>query len=102
MFWHFFDFVENVTLKSAWGKKATSYAAIFGMMTVNLTLFVLMGFGLWQYNSCDQLEGVYFFQCYVRPSLWLMIPWLATLALAVLLCIIKAGFTIYLYFRKSQ
>jgi hypothetical protein len=101
MIWHFFDFVEQAPPKSSWGKKATQYKAFFGVMTVNLALFVLMEIGLWKYNSCDDFKGVYFSSCYSGPSSWLEIPWFATLGVALLLCIVKAGFSIRSFFEKS-
>ena len=101
LIWHLFDFIQRGLPERLWSTRLTSYGSFLSAMTLAIILFLLMDLGLFQYNSCDQLEGALFHQCYVRPSLWLMFPWLAALGLAIVLCIAKAGFSIRSLFKKA-
>lgn len=94
LFWHLFDFIERSVPQLGRAHHLTTYRTFISVMIVSIMMLLLMALGIWEYNSCDELDDAFFFQCIVRPSLWLMVPWLATMVLGLLLSLVKAAYAI--------
>ena len=100
--WHLFDFAQRGMPETALVAKLTKYRIFLWLMIAAISLFLLMDLGFLQYNSCDQLNGALYHECFVSPSLWLMIPWVVALGTAAILCLIKAIVSIHSVFKKNQ
>lgn len=89
LLWHFLDFVQANLPRSSLGKFLGSFQAFLSVMILLIVFWLLAGTGYFTYNSCDQLENAYFFQCSITVSRWIMVPiWCAIFSL-VLLCTAK-------------
>tara|TARA_R110000824_G_scaffold30860_1_gene100983 strand:+ start:150 stop:662 length:513 start_codon:yes stop_codon:yes gene_type:complete len=102
LFWHMFDFAQRGVPMTAVVARLTKYQMFLWPMIAAISLFLLMDLDFLRYNSCDQLNGALFHECYISPSLWLMIPWIIAVGIAVILCAIKAAVSIHSIFKKNQ
>ncbi|MEH6662377.1 MAG: hypothetical protein V7679_12080 [Parasphingorhabdus sp.] len=101
LFWHLFDFAQRGMPEISLVAKLTKYRTFLWLMIAVILLFLLMDLGFLNYNSCDQLDGVFYHECIVRPSLWLMIPWIIAIGIAAILCLIKAIVSTRSIFKKN-
>ena len=89
-FWHALDFLQRGSPKSPVALQLSAYSTFLAVIAVALFLYLLMAAGVLAYNSCEELDGAFYFQCIVRPSLFLLIPFLIALGIVLGLCIAKA------------
>ena len=101
LFWHFFDLIERQIDDAVPQAKFALYRSFLMVMIFGIVLLTMMSLGIWQYNSCDELDGALFHQCYIQSSFWLMGPWLAAMACAIFLCLFKAVYSIRSLIKNS-
>lgn len=94
VFWHLFDFIERSEPASLWTRSVASYRPLILLLFATMVLWLAVVAGLWEYNSCDELQGALHYACYVELSDWLFVPWMIGMGLALLLCIAKAVISI--------
>ncbi|MEL7197383.1 MAG: hypothetical protein AAGL10_03625 [Pseudomonadota bacterium] len=102
LIWHLSDFIQNGLPSSRKELMLTRYSSFLLVMVASMVPFTLMVMGLWQYNSCDELPDAFFHQCILEPSWWLMTPWLATIFLALVLCITKGAISVRSLLKKAK
>lgn len=100
--WHFFDFIERQEPAPLSRHRLTRWRTFLSTLIATTVFWLGMAMELWQYNSCDNLDGAFYFQCLVGPSPWLFWPWLLGMGVALLLCIAKAVFSIRSQFQKAS
>lgn len=100
--WHLADFIERRAPLNEWLGRSLDYPSLFWLLSLASLLYVLMSVGFLEYNSCDALPLAMYHSCIVQPSLVLMIPWVIATILALLLCIVKAVWSVWSLIKKPE
>ena len=89
LFWHLLDFSQKHAPLNLWGRRICSYPAFLAVLSLVTSLWLLAGTGYFTHNSCDDLDGAYFHECYITISLWIMIPLLLGILALAVICLTK-------------
>lgn len=100
-FWHFFDFWERSPEKTGFVRRTVGYCYFFCLLALTMLLHLLMETGIFSYNSCDELEGAFYLECLVGPPLWLLLPWIGGVGLALILTIANGVYAIKSHLTKA-
>lgn len=90
IFWHFWDLLQARPPRSLWGRRLSCFWNFSLVLGVTVFLWLLMGTGLFTTNSCDELKGALFNECYISISNWVMVPFAIAVCLLLILCAAKA------------
>jgi len=101
LFWHFWDFIQKDASAGRWSLRLAAYRIFVMVVVAAMTLWLLMASGVFTINSCHALDGALYFECYIHQPYWLMLPFLAAVCLALILCIAKAVFSISSHLGKA-
>ena len=90
LFWHSWDFLQRDASVGRWGQRFSSYRSFLTVILAAMVLSLLMETGLFTIDSCDAMEGVFHFECFIQEPYWLLYPFWAAMCVALSLCLAKA------------
>lgn len=102
LFWHLMDFIGKNRPSSPWWNRICDFPAFACALTSVIVFWLLAGTGFFTLNSCDALDGVYYHECFITISLFIMVPlFIAALALLVI-CAAKFFTTFHSLFLRKK
>ena len=102
MFWHLLDFLQENAPLHAGGRIICGYPAFLATLTLLTSLWLLASTGYFTHNSCDDLDGALFHQCFITISRWIMIPIFFCLFGLLVICITKLFATFDSLFLRAK
>ncbi len=102
MLWHFLDFLEKHRPLHPYGRHICGYPAFLTALSLLITLFLLASTGYFTHNSCDDLNGALFYECFITISQWIMIPLFLALLGLLIICVTKIFATFDSLFLRAK
>mgnify|MGYP006406851795 FL=1 len=73
--WHLLDFAQRAISPIRFVRLSTRYSTFVLTLTGFILANILLSTGYFTSNSCEQLDGALFHECYITISPWILIPW---------------------------